>query len=222
MPRSGRTACSGSASRTSPSRASLVQALTDKAVLPANMFSLSLEPAMITFGGYRADQLAGPLHWVATVEDSGYWEVGVSVSAGGAALDGTKAVLDTGSSVIAAPASAVATLKAIDCAHAPDLDFEVDGARLRVPAKAYRPSCDELLLVPLQQAATDETADVLADAWVLGDPFLRHYLTVFDIDGRRVGFAKPKRSAGLLAKGRAAVRKSDGLLTIPLQRRARR
>jgi hypothetical protein len=203
---------------------SALSALSERGALPKNMFSVALAEtgshgSMITFGGYREDQIEGKLSWASTVDASGYWVVNVAVR-GENELPGSRAVIDTGSSVVAAPAAAVKLLKETKCEKAPDLYFEVDGAKLKLPAKAYRPACDTMLLAPLDEAATADTADVLSDAWVLGDPFLRHFVTVFDVDGHRVGFAKPRRTAGLLAR-RTSVRKEgeSGLLSIPLERR---
>lgn len=192
----------------------LLQSLVEKHTLPANMFSVSLAggASEITFGGYKEEQVEGALTWARVDEESGYWAVDMRV--GG--LPGSQAVLDTGSSVIAAPKPAYEKLKSFPCDEAPDLAFSIGGTKLVLPASAYRPGC-KLLVVPLSAAAADDAQDVLQGQWVLGDPFLRSFVTVFDLDGRRVGFGRPRGRprAGLLARAR----KHAHLLSIPLRRR---
>jgi len=176
---------------------------------------------MITFGGFRDDQYEGKMVWSPVAEDSGFWAVDATMAAGDKKLTGSRAVLDTGSSVIAVPADVHEFLKNQPCDKSPDLFITVGDTQLRLPSKLYRPSCDNLLVAPMSVAATADSQDALQDQWVLGDPFLRHYLSVFDMDERKVGFAKAKRAqAGLLGRTTTYTNYADsGLVSINLEKK---
>jgi len=199
----------------------VLSALQQKGALPANVFAFTLGDdkarSEVTFGGYRKEHIDGKMVWVHNVENDGYWTIAVKARHGKDEVAGTQAILDSGSSVIAAPPDVVKKLKATACDEAVDLHFEVDGANLRLPVHRYRPTCEQLLVVPMSEAATSDTDDAQPNTWVLGEPFLRHYTAVFDFDARKIGLGKSKElQASFL---RSSFSTDDGLVSIPLTRR---
>jgi hypothetical protein len=198
---------------------SALSKLQEKGTLPANVFAFTLGEnqgsSVVTFGGFREDQIDGKLVWAKTEENNGYWTVGTKARSGDLELAGSRAILDSGASILAAPPAVVKALKQVPCEEAKDLFFEIGGANMRLPVKMYRPSCDTFLVVDMADAATDETQDAEEGVWLLGTPFFRHFTVVFDFDERKVGFAKTKK---LHASFLRSQRSSDGLVTVPLQR----
>ena len=105
-------------------------------------------------------------------------------------------VVDTGTSIIAGPTSYIKTLTdkigevKEDCSNLnslPDVEFVFGGKTYTLESKFYvlqisdgngNTQC-QLGMQGLNQAGL----------WILGDPFLRKYYTVFDRDQNRVGFA---------------------------------
>jgi hypothetical protein len=200
---------------------SALSKLQEQGTLPKNVFAFTLADnaqgaSAVTFGGYREDQIDGRLVWAKSEENDGYWTVGTKAKTGDAELAGSRAILDSGASIIAAPPAVVKQLKAVPCKEAKDLFFEIGGANLRLPVKNYRPSCDSFLVVDMADAATDETQDAEEGVWLLGTPFFRHFTVVFDFDERKVGFAKTKELHASFLRSRQGA--DDGLVTVPLQR----
>merc|ERR1719456_1802538 len=198
---------------------SALSKLQEKGTLPSNVFAFTLGESqgssVVTFGGFREDQIDGKLVWAKTEENNGYWTVGTKARTGDVSLAGSQAILDSGASIIAAPPAVVKALKAVPCDEAKDLFFEIGGANMRLPVKFYRPTCENFLVVDMADAATDETQDAEEGVWLLGTPFFRHFTVVFDFDERKVGFAKTKKLHASFLRSRQG---GDGLVTVPLQR----
>lgn len=187
------------------------------------MFSVYLSElggSEINFGGWKSSLLASPqepLLW-APVEDpeDGYWKLAVTdVVVDGERLDfcdnGCHAVADTGTSVLAAPGVVVSWMRqrlaqrlymqSGECAIDNNATIEVvlennlrlvldarDFAQPRINANSSAETC-ELLLMRMDVPAP------LGPLFILGEPFLTKYYTVFDVDQLRVGFGLAKRTS---------------------------
>ena len=79
---------------------SALSKLQEKGTLPANVFAFTLGEgkgsSVVTFGGFREDQIDGKLVWAATEENNGYWTVGTKARSGDLELAGSRAILDSG------------------------------------------------------------------------------------------------------------------------------
>lgn len=178
----------------------------------AGVFSVYLGScgSEISFGAWKPEHLTGALGW-ADVEDreDGYWKLGVdAVVVDGQRLDscadGCHAVADTGTSVLAGPSSVVTWIRERlsarlfmqdgKCAVDGDARIEValaggttlslgaaDYAQPRLNANATADSC-ELLLMKM------DVPPPLGPLFILGEPILTKYYTVFDAAAGRVGF----------------------------------
>merc|ERR1711972_304761 len=116
-------------------------------------------------------------------------------------LFGCEMVVDTGTSVLAGPPSAVNKVLAKigkvapDCSNVASLpsisismggkDFELDPDFYVIRAKDAHGMTQCLLGIQGINAG--------APIWILGDPFLRKYYTVWDAEHKRVGFALAKQ-----------------------------
>jgi len=159
----------------------------------------------LTFGGYNEDRFEGKLTW-APVTRKGYWEVKMdSFFIGDKELkfDVGRAAIDTGTSLIACPTEIADAVNekigakkgfrgiyTVDCAAIPtlpDVTFTFGGSKFAVPASDY------ILQTPGGCISSFMGIDIPAPAgplWIVGDAFLRHYYTVYDLERNRVGFAK--------------------------------
>jgi len=167
----------------------------------------------IAFGSPNPACAAGPTAWT-PVTDAGYWQIDMkSVSLGHTALETDfKAIVDTGTSLVAAPKAFVEELLAgldyrdisgqyfapCDAKHKlPEVVFRLNGTRggaLKLTGKDYM--LDLALPGPPPRrcmvgffAMDLELEGKSSPRWILGDVFLRKFYTIFDADNRRVGFA---------------------------------
>mmetsp|Transcript_103147 Transcript_103147/g.183291 ORF Transcript_103147/g.183291 Transcript_103147/m.183291 type:complete len:392 (-) Transcript_103147:114-1289(-) len=128
---------------------------------------------------------------------------GVSTGACGRGIIGCPMVVDTGTSVLAGPPNAMQPILtkignvSADCSNVNSLpvitftfgsesfDLDQEFYVLRVAAENGKTEC--------QLGIQGVNAGV--PIWILGDPFLRKYYTVWDKDQSRIGFAKAKQPA---------------------------
>merc|ERR1719253_495130 len=176
----------------------------DKAI-KTGMFSVFLattdaEESEILFGTYRSEHIADKLFWVPVNSDSGFWQVpldavslhGKRLASGGNA----SALLDTGTSLLAGPPDVVNSLLdqlnvASNCsnyASLPDISFVIGGRTLSLSPQDYvdRDISGTDCTLPLM---TQDVKPGEGPVWILGDPFLRKYYTVYNRDKKEVGFA---------------------------------
>merc|ERR1719284_2393131 len=116
-------------------------------------------------------------------------------------LTGCYMVVDTGTSVIAGPPSAVDTLTAKigtvsqDCSNAdalPTVSVNMSGKDFEIGPDFYViRAADENGKEQCMLGIQGINAGV--PLWILGDPFLRKYYTVWDAEQQRVGFALAKQ-----------------------------
>jgi len=155
---------------------------------------------------FTAVEVAGEIHWAGRMTDV---QMGHSNSKNSFTLcqDGCAAVIDSGTSLIAAPSSviqevdeALVSLKE-DCSNLgdmPDLVFELGGQKFSLPPDAYigqivnhgAPALNDILhfrfrsrhytCVPLFMNIDVDSQ--LGPMWILGLPFFRKYYTTFSFD----------------------------------------
>lgn len=190
-------------------------AATDGGVFAVYLGSCGAE---ISFGAYQPALLQSELAW-APVKDAedGYWKLAVdAVVVDGENLDacagGCHAVADTGTSVLAGPSSAVkwirerlsqrlfmedgkcqvdggATIEVALSGGATLVLHAQDYAQPRINANATATEC-ELLLMKM------DVPPPLGPLFILGEPILTKYYTVFDAASRRVGFGEASQCEG--------------------------
>lgn len=166
----------------------------------------SVSGGELLFGGYNRDHFEGDLKWAPVIR-KGYWEVKLSNFAIGdktVKMD-ARAAIDTGTSLIACPTEvadaineAIGAKKSfrgiftVDCAAIPtlpDIKFTFGGHEFSLPASDY------VLQTSGGCISSFMGIDIPAPAgpiWIIGDAFLRHYYTVYDMKNDRVGFAKSR------------------------------
>jgi hypothetical protein len=187
----------------------LLDCMTRDKTIKHALFSVFLgamddEESEILFGSYRPEHVADELTWIPVINGSGFWEVSLD----GVSLDGKKianssnasAVLDTGTSLLAGPPEIVNALLdqlniANDCSNLnslPDIGFNVSGHLLSLSPREYvdQDASGKECTLPLM---TQDVKPGERSSWILGDPFLRKYYTVYDREKMQVGLALAAR-----------------------------
>jgi hypothetical protein len=155
----------------------------------------------ITFGGYKPDQVASDIVWSKVVRES-YWQVGVdditfNNKETGLCNGGCQVAVDTGTSMLAGPSDLVEKLTnklnaKDDCSNfdqLPTIGFKVNNKVLNLSPEDY-----------MDKSAGDCSFSVMSldvpppkgPLFIFGDPFLRRFVTIYDRNGPRVGFAVAK------------------------------
>jgi len=169
------------------------------------IFSLYLSPATadshgggeLSFGGYREDRMLSELVWV-PLSNNNSWRVLVDdIEVGGKSLGlcshkACEASIDTGASLIMAPGNMLWAMLAklnIDDActrTSGPIAFTIQGQRMELDLADYVEHDNDGCRLLLQSISSAEKGPAL----VLGLPFLRKYMTVFDVGQKRMGFAR--------------------------------
>jgi len=181
---------------------------------PKFAFSLAKDPTAasggeLTLGGVDSTKYTGDFTYT-PITIKGYWQFAVdSVSVGGSSFAGaTKAIADTGTSLLAIPkdsltslltkfpAGAVKPLAAgeytVDCSKKdsmPKLSFTINGKAFELEGADYVLSVSGECLLGIMGIDVPPPRGPL---WILGDVFLRKYYTVFDYGNNQIGFATAK------------------------------
>jgi len=183
---------------------SFLDMMVRKGMLTRNLFSVFFakgdkEQSEILFGDVREERMSSPLTW-APVTNPGFWQVSMrDLALGGEPLgfcgpSGCQVALDTGTSLLAGPTRLIRKLVeklhlAVDCSNyheLPDLGFLLDEVYLHLKPSDYVDRSDGTCLLGLM--GLDIPAP-RGPVFILGDPFLRRYYTVYDREHLRVGFA---------------------------------
>lgn len=180
----------------------LIDDVVSQHSLPHNQFSVFLrdhdEGSEISFGGYKKSQAASDILWAPVTRES-YWQIAIddvtfNNEKTGLCSDCQVAV-DTGTSMLAGPSEVVEQLEAkldlkMDCSNfhsLPLLGFTFGGKVLNLEPNDYIDNsggrvCSLALM-------TLDVPPPKGPLFIFGDPFLRRFLTIYDRDGPRVGFA---------------------------------
>jgi len=195
-----------------------LQAMVASGELEENAFAFHLgsggAAGELTLGGVNPAHYSGNFAYVPVIDTSAgskcYWEVALDSAtiSGSSVTSAKKAVVDSGTSLLAGPTAEVKKIAAalgaksvlpippfnkeytIDCnAAAPDLTFEIGGANYTLTKEDYLikdgPEC------LLGMTGLDMPAP-RGPLWILGDVFMRKFYVKFDIGNTRVGFANAK------------------------------
>ncbi|XP_037371597.1 pregnancy-associated glycoprotein-like [Talpa occidentalis] len=187
------------------------QGLLSQEVFAFYLSSKSKEGSVVMFGGVDPTYYIGELKWV-PVSRPLYWQITVdSISMDGiviACYGSCQAILDTGTSLLAGPATEVLNIQkrlrgrhyyneelVVPCEARntlPDIVFTINGFDFPLPASAYI----QLIRVggPRARDGCYSNFRPLRDAprprfWVLGAVFLRKFFSVFDRENDRIGLA---------------------------------
>lgn len=179
-------------------------------LLPKNVFSFYLSStdgdnsSALILGGDDPSYYTGTIQYVPFNLYQfllGYWLItGDNIKVNGQVVQGCSScglVVDTGTSVLTGPPSEInPLLQAIgnvsaDCSNRdslPTISFTISGQDYPLEPAFY------VLAAPDQNGNTVcqlgiQALDPGVPLWILGDPFIRKYYTVFDRDNNRVGFA---------------------------------
>jgi hypothetical protein len=185
---------------------SLVDSMVKAGVLKRNLFSVyfakgDASQSEITFGDIRQERVSSELIW-ASVSNPGYWQVEIRDLAlndepMGLCRQHCQIAADTGTSLLAGPTSMVDKLVkrlnvASDCSNydsLPSLGFILGNTTLHLDNVDYvdrtADSC-ALSFMPL------DIPPPRGPLFILGDPFLRKYYTIYDRERLRLGFAVAK------------------------------
>jgi hypothetical protein len=161
-------------------------------------------PGEMVVGGADPKHYTGDLEYVSLSSET-YWEVKLdSFKVGGqSATTAVKAIVDSGTSLLAGPKADVKKIAqmvgakpiaggltgeySIDCnAKAPDFDITIGGKTFTLELKDYVISEGGQCLFAMMGIDVPAPNGPL---WILGDVFMRKYYTVFDYGNKRLGFA---------------------------------
>jgi len=163
----------------------------------------------LTLGGYNSDHFEGSLNFVPLISET-YWEVALNgMTLGGKSVTTTtKAVVDTGTSILAGPKAEVDALAALVGATPFPLnpsEYTIDCSKVpQLPVLAIKLGSEQFTFTGAEYTLNVEGTclfgftgvDIPAPRgplYILGDVFIRKYYTVFDSAGTgRVGFAPVK------------------------------
>ncbi|XP_012518183.1 PREDICTED: pepsin A [Propithecus coquereli] len=182
----------------------------DQGLVSEDLFSVFLSSddksgSVVIFGGIDSSYYTGELHWV-PVSYEGYWQITVdSITMDGetiACSEGCQAIVDTGTSLLTGPTSAIANIQsyigasedsdglmAVSCSSVdslPKIIFTINGVQYPLPASAYILEEDGICTSGFEGM---DVSTSTGELWILGDVFIRQYYTVFDRANNRVGLA---------------------------------
>ncbi|CAJ1392342.1 unnamed protein product [Effrenium voratum] len=167
----------------------------------------------LTLGGYDQSLFSGDITWVPNTfyqKFLGYWlvkadalKVQETSLACSTPVLGCPMVVDTGTSVIAVPPGQFAKVSqsigavASDCSNVktlPVLTFTLAGKDFSLEPDFYVLRGADSNGAEECQLGIQGVSVGVPGLWILGDPFLRKYYSIFDRDQNRVGFATAKQA----------------------------
>ena len=193
-----------------------LEAMVKTGELDENVFAFYLAeggPGELIFGGVDEAHYQGDFHYV-PLSSTTYWEIELDdFKVGEASMtNATKAIIDSGTSLLTGPSAEVAEIAnalgatpvgktgeyMIDCnANAPDFNVRIGGVDFPLHLSDYViPDEGQCLLALMGMDLPPPNGPM----WILGDVFMRAYYVKFDIDNKQVGIAKA--SAGSLRNPR--------------------
>lgn len=164
------------------------------------------ESGYLTIGGIEEKFYEGDLTYEKLNHDL-FWQINLNIRFGSATFDKANGIVDSGTSIITAPSSFVKEFfKNAEVIKLPYIPFYITLCKnnnlptLEFESENHKYTLEpEFYLEPLKDV--DETlcmvyilpVDINENTFILGDPFMRKYYTVFDYDNERVGFAVAKK-----------------------------
>lgn len=190
--------------------------MVSQGLIQHNIFSFYLASnestgSTLVLGGTDSSYYSGDITYVPVAKAAKllpYWLVSASdIKVGGVStkacnwLTGCYMVVDTGTSVLAGPIKATNALIAkvgnvsSDCSNVhtlPTLTFTLHGKDYSLEPEFYVIRAKDETSGKEQCQLGIQGVNAGVPIWILGDPFLRKYYTVWDAEGSRVGFATAK------------------------------
>lgn len=176
---------------------------------PVFAFYLSEESGKdgeLDFGGIDSNHYSGDITYVPLSSET-YWEVkldGIQIN-GKQVTSVTKAIIDSGTSLLAGPKSEVKAIAKlvgatpflngeylIDCGketNGVNIDIVLGGKTFTLTPKDYIIPDETLCLFGMVGIDVPAPAGPL---WIMGDPFMRKFYSIFDYGQKRMGFALAK------------------------------
>jgi len=193
-----------------------LQAMKAGGKLSENVFAFYLgnnQPGELIFGGVDQKHYTGDFAYVPVIPTSPdgskcYWEIALDglTLKGASQTTAKKAIVDSGTSLLAGPTSEVKKIAEmlgaksvlpippfnkeflIDCnATAPDMVFTIAGQQYTLTKEDYLINDGGKCLLGLTGIDLPAPRGPL---WILGDIFMRKYYVKFDVDNTRIGIAK--------------------------------
>jgi len=188
----------------------VLENMVDQEVLDGSVFAFWLtssiyEGGELVLGGYNPQRFDGDLKWI-PITSPGYWSVRLdSVRIGSKTIrEGTRAIIDSGTSLIAGPTLAITTINKligaiqatssdtwlVDCNSIPNLppvQFILYGSQFTLYPSDYILEASGVCMSVF--TAVDFETDEGLVGWILGDVFMRPYYAVFDFGNEQVGLA---------------------------------
>jgi len=180
--------------------------LAEKNMLPNGQFSFYLTDdgnSEVTFGGFRPELLASDIVW-APIKIQSYWQVSIddiaiNNNARQLCKDSCQVAVDTGTSMLAGPTDMINDLSGIvalkpDCSNydeLPTVGFMIGKRILNLKPDDYVDRAADRCTFSLMPLDVPPPKGPL---FILGDPFLRRFVTIFDKENLRVGFAVAKHN----------------------------
>lgn len=202
-----------------------LRALVNSKMLNENVFAFYLGAGggkgELVLGGVDPAHYSGDFAYQPIIDSApgkvGYWAIAMDdvTIAGESHTSVRKAIVDSGTSLLAVPTADIAKFAAkvgakqlapipplnreytIDCdAPAPDIDVIIGGKIYALSKKEYVIQSEGVCLFGMTGLDIPAPAGPL---YILGDVFMRAHYVKFDMDGKRLGFAKLKLPAETLA-----------------------
>ena len=183
---------------------------------PNSVFSFYLgtsdgDKGELVIGGTDPSHYTGSINWV-PLKSATYWEITLEgiflhkdADADAVPFINQKAIVDSGTSIIAGPFAQVELLALklgaknflkgqylISCntTNLPDVNFRINGKTYSLSPEEYVISNGKICLLAIMAINVPAPAGPL---WILGDVFMRKYYTIFDVKNEQVGFALANR-----------------------------
>ncbi|XP_061486370.1 gastricsin-like [Rhineura floridana] len=197
------------------SATTVMQGLMKENLLDAPVFSFYLRGqessqsgGELVLGGVDSSLYSGQIVWTPVTQEA-YWQIGIESFYIGTQISdscsqGCQGIVDTGTSLLAAPQQIFETLMkyigaeqdsngeyVVSCGNIeslPTITFVISGNNFPLRPSAYvlqnNSGYCNIGIMPSALASQNEQP-----LWILGDVFLRSYYSVFDVGNNQVGFA---------------------------------
>jgi hypothetical protein len=179
------------------------QGLVDQGIFSFYLSNCRADAGELLLGGTNPDHYTGDITYV-NLDQETYWHIVLDdVQISGTSYGGgdTKAIVDSGTSILTGPPDQVAQIAAsigakefingeylVACDYnLPDISFVIDSKTYSLSPSDYLIPDGDICLFGMM--ALDIPAPT-GPLWILGDVFMRKYYTVWDYTGGRVGFAE--------------------------------
>ena len=197
----------------------ITQKLTSYAVFAFYLGIADGEQGELVIGGTDPSHYTGAINWV-PLKSATYWEITLeaiyinpsgsnsgsssTVDESGIPFISQKAIVDSGTSIIAGPFAQVELIAlklgaknflkgqyliSCDSTGLPDLMMRINGKTYSLSPDEYIISNGKVCLLAIMAINVPAPAGPL---WILGDVFMRKYYTIFDVGNEQVGFALAK------------------------------